>query len=739
MSDDYTETEAEEGEGLASDQAYVTWLQERLSEAEAYTDSDIVADERQQAFDYYLRRPIGDERQGRSQVVSGDVYKVVEGVSTAIADIYCSNADAVQFTPRGEDDQEKAEQRTELVNYTFWTTCKGYLPLLESIKSGVHQKTGFLTWYWAPKKRLTREVYRNQTLDSLALLNDNDAVKDVQIIGQTMTPEGQMLDVQVDIVKDLGRIVVESIPPEHVKISPRAKSADTQAAPELFTIAFKTESDCRECGYTDEQIEEMDFSGSQWNDSIDRNVDRATQGEGQARIITAYCVVDRDGDGIVELHKTVFCGDVILSDDITDEINLSGWTPNIQPHEYFGRSPADDAIQAQRLNSTLWRQALDSLYHSTNPQWRIDQSDQRVNIEDFYSPEIGRPLRAPQGAAEPIALPYVGHQVFPMLEYSTSDTENLTGFTRYSQGLDAQSLNKTATGVRMITNMSQQRVKMMARNYGELCLAPCMRGISKLLSQHSERALSIRIRGRFVDIDPREWAEEYDMVVNVGLGSVDKEQEAMHLGVVAQAQQAAVTAGGLGKVVTLKNIYNVQKKMAALAGIKDPTFAWTDPDTVPPPTEPPPPPVEVQTKQMELQADAQKTQFQSQSDQQKHAADLADKQAQREHDAQLQMALAQLKEEAETNRQLLLEQMRLNHEAGMQAQTQAAETSAKEAGNSVSEMAGIAPAIAEALQMVAQGMSAMQQVAAVLAAPKQGTAVKNKDGTFSVITQPVIQ
>jgi hypothetical protein len=726
---------------VSDDAGYVTWLQEQLSDAEAYTDSDIVADERQQALDFYLRRPMGDERQGRSQVVSGDVYKVVEGVSTAIADIYCTATDAVQFTPRGADDMDKAEQRTEAVNYTFWTTCKGYLPMLESIKSGVQFKSGYLMWYWSPEKRLTREVYRNQTQDGLALIqSDNPNIKAVKVLAETPQQDGSIAyDVQIDIVKDQGRIVVESIAPEHVKISPLAKSADLQKAPAVFVISYKSEADCLQCGYEPEVVDGMDFSGGDWRDSLNRNADRAVRNEGQARIITAFVTVDRDNDDIVELHRTVFSGDTILSDDIIDEVNISGWTPNIQPHEYFGRCPADDAIQSQRLNSTLWRQGLDSLYHATNPQWRIDSSDTRVNIEDFYNPEIGRPLRAPPGSAEAVALPYVGQHVFPMLEYSTADTENLTGFTRYSQGLDASSLNKTATGVRMITNMSQQRIKMMARNYGEMCFAPCLRGVSKLLSQHGDKALSLRLRGQYVQVDPREWSEEYDMVVNVGLGSVDKDQQAMHLGQVAQAQAMAVQGGGMGKLVTPKNLYNVQRKMAELAGIKDPSFAWTDPDTVQaPPPAPPPVDPKVQTTQMTLQADQQKFQAQAGIDQQNKAADLQDAQMARQHDAELQLALAQIKEQAATDRALQLKQLDVMAQAGMAQQAARTQEAADANGEALGGMAQVAPAIAQAMQMMAEGMNAMQQVAQLLAAPKQGRAVKNKDGSFSVITEPVL-
>jgi hypothetical protein len=718
---------------LQEDESFLTWLEEQASEAESYTD-DFARDEREQVLDFYLRRPMGDERPGRSQVVSGDVYKVVEGVSTAIADIYCSTGDAVEFVPRGEDDTEKAQQVTQAVMYTFWTTCQGYIPMIESIKSGVQFKHGYLMWYWEADKRLTRERYRNLDQGAIAMLQSNEAVRDLRIMQQTMGEEGPLFDVEVDVIRDQGRIVIESVPPEHVHVSSAAKSADVQKAPGIFVHHWKTEAECMRCGYTHEQIEAMDFSGASDYES-NRNKDQSAGRSNQARIITAYTLVDRDGDGIVELHKSVYSPGVLLSDEIVDEINIAGWTPNIQPHEFIGRCPADDAVQVQKINSTLWRQGLDSLYHSTNPMWRVDKNATRVNIEDFYSPQLGQPVRADQGAAEPIALPYVGQHVFPMLEYSQADAENLTGWTRYAQGTDAESLNKTATGVRMITNMSQQRIRMMARNYGEMCFAPCLRGISKLLSQYGSKALNVRLSGRFVQVDPREWSDEFDMTVNVGLGTVDREQQQMQLGMVSQAQAGAVQAGGLGKVVTLKNIYNVQRKVAEMAGLKDPTFAWTDPDTVPPP-EPPPPSPELQREQMRQEADAQKFQAQAELDREKRAADQSLAQWQAEFQAQVTLQLEQIKQDAETARAIQLEHIKALNQAN--SQSREFEERGKER-TETEAVKTIVPAMADALNQVQEVAQQAVMASQALAGAKAERIEKVRDKAGKLIGARIYQ
>lgn len=590
-------------------------LDEDYRDAQQYTD-DVIGPERAKALDYYLGRPMGDERPGRSSVIAREVFKVVEGTATAIADIYASTENAVEFVPRRASGVEQADQRTQAVRYVLFTQNDGFTPIMEAIKDGVMLKTGFLTWRWETQRRMTRERYRGLSDVAVQLLTQDNP--DVRMVEQApvldeMTGE-VVFDVTVDVVKESGQIVVESVPPEEILIGSKARGPRVDKAPVIIWRSEKTREELLKLGYDEAVIDEVQFSRNVSDSPVVRRGDDESDLLDSVELHTYWREIDYDGDGIVELRRIVRAGDVILENDIIDEINLSGWTPNIQPHEFFGRSPADEATDGQEVITVLKRQTLDNLYLSNNPMWRVDSSDQRVNINDFYDPEIGRPLRAPQGAAEAVIFPFIAQHSFPMIEFEQADLENRTGFTRYAQGMDAKSLNQTARGISIITNMSQQRVKMMARNFGEMCLKPAMRGISKLLSQHSTGPMLMRLNGdKFAEIDPREWAEEFDMTVNVGLGVTDKDQQLIHLQAIAQAQAAAVQSGALGKLVTMKNLYQVQAKIAENAGFKDPSFAWTDPDTVQDQPQQDP-------AQAQMQAEQQKAQMQAQVE--KYKADL---------------------------------------------------------------------------------------------------------------------
>ena len=249
----------------------------------------------------------------------------------------------------------------------------------------------------------------------------------------------------------------------------------------------------------------------------------------------------------------------------------------------------------------------DNLYFANNQRLRVltdAQGNPQANIDDLLNSRPGGIVREfVQGAVNPLEQPWIGAQTLPMLEYLSTVKENRTGYTRYSQGMDSNSLNKTARGVSLIMNASQKRMKLMARIMAEALVAPTMRGVFKTLTDYCMEKLSFRLRNNYVQYDPQEWRDGYDMTINVGLGTGDKEQQHAMLMQIAQTQAQAVQAGALDKLVSMQHIYNTQARIIENAGFKDADEFWLDPSKQPPqqPQPPQPDPNEVMKHQTELQ------------------------------------------------------------------------------------------------------------------------------------------
>jgi hypothetical protein len=205
----------------------------------------------------------------------------------------------------------------------------------------------------------------------------------------------------------------------------------------------------------------------------------------------------------------------------------------------------------------------------------------------------------------------------PMLDYVQGMRENRTGVSRTSMGLNPDSLNNTATGRQIDQSAAYQRVELIARIAAELLVKPIFKGILKLLTDGDMEKMVFRLRDEFVEYDPNEWRDSYDMTIHVGLGTGDKMAQGQSLAALWQMQQAAMQYG----IATNKHLYNTAVKTVENAGFKDVQSFVQDPSKQPPPP-PAPPPLPLQIKQMELQADAQKMQAQLQADAQKVQAEL---------------------------------------------------------------------------------------------------------------------
>ena len=97
----------------------------------------------------------------------------------------------------------------------------------------------------------------------------------------------------------------------------------------------------------------------------------------------------------------------------------------------------------------------------------------------------------------------------------------------------------------------------------------------------------VRLRGTWVAMDPREWNDQMDVTVTVGLGNGNKDQMLGHLMMILQTQQAAMQQlGPQNPLVGLQNVYNTLEKICENAGLKTAGPYFTDPKSagaVPPP------------------------------------------------------------------------------------------------------------------------------------------------------------
>jgi hypothetical protein len=164
-----------------------------------------------------------------------------------------------------------------------------------------------------------------------------------------------------------------------------------------------------------------------------------------------------------------------------------------------------------------------------------------------------------------------------MVEYMDDMKEKRTGITAYNQGLDSNSLNKTATGVQQIMSAAQQRLELVARTFAETGVKDLFLLVHRLVRQNVTKPDIVRIRNQWVNIDPREWKNRKDLSISVGLGAGNKDQQLMHLNTILQMQKEALAVG----LTDPEKIYNALAKLTQNAGFKNPDEFWINPANTP--------------------------------------------------------------------------------------------------------------------------------------------------------------
>ena len=89
-------------------------------------DADEIIERRTENLKRYEGELHGDERFGRSQVITRDVLETVEGVMPFFMRVFYSTNDVVKFEPVSDDDIELADQMTHFANHVLKKQNEGF-------------------------------------------------------------------------------------------------------------------------------------------------------------------------------------------------------------------------------------------------------------------------------------------------------------------------------------------------------------------------------------------------------------------------------------------------------------------------------------------------------------------------------------------------------------------------------------------------------------------------------------
>ena len=652
-------------------------LNRKEEEAGHYVWGEL-ASKRDTSLREYYRMPYGNEQDGWSSVVTSDVSDTVEWILPALLKTFTSTDKAVSFEPTTAADVDGAEQATDACNYVFYKQNNGFLVLYTALKDALTIKNCAVMWRKETKDVVSSVPFKGATEEMLAMLLQEKGTEIQEAEASQVADEFGMpvliYNGRLKKTESKTIIKVEAFNPDDLLIERDWTSPLLADCPYVARMMEVTLTDLKNMGFDvdADDLRSSEITGTkrdekQLAEMAESDSDDDSMAEGWLRI--EYVLADVDGDGIAERLCIYRLKDKILKKEVVSHVPVATFSPVLNTHQWDGQSLAEIVSDIQKLHTELIRQSLDNLKLTNNPRKNVltdANGSPLANLDDLLDSRIGGIVRVrANDAVTDNIVPFTGGHTLPMLEYVKGMREDRTGVSRTSMGLNPDSLNNTATGRQLDQSAAMQRVELIARICAEILIKPIFQGILKLLTDGGMEKLAFRLRDEFVEYDPNEWRDSYDMTINVGLGTGDVQQKNQQLMMIAALQEKGMAVG----LATPKHLYHTGAKLIENAGFKDIQNFIQDPSKEPP--KPQQPPIEVQVAQIKIQADGQKHQAEMQADVQKFQAEtqMTRETEQIKADAKLQEIRANLELQAANDaRDSEREQYKAQIDAQLEAQ-----------------------------------------------------------------------
>lgn len=646
---------SEEQQAEARRQKLVLMLKAEEEESLGYAESEVTG-QQVEALKRYYGEKYGDEEEGRSQVVTREVFETIEWQRNDYARIFASGGNVVSLEETSESDEKYAKDAADYLNWMFFSDNPGFENLDDFAFDGMLHRRGYLAVYWRDK-----EYQAPQSLTGLNIMQVHELMNDpqVEIIGQDFEQESEVggINLIVRRTKSPARAVIESKAPEDMRLNGRAVTIDGAryvgcvnrmlCGEAVRMWPDRAEDIIAACGKTSSMAgfsrRSEDVRQERFQDDANDWKYQGNEEAQEVEVLEEYLRVDLNGDGYPELIRSYRIGDTLLEESEVEENPFASWTPIRIPHRFMGLSVHDITTDIQRQNTVIMRAGLDALYQAVVNREAYDIDKLGEDGANAMMSTVAGTKIPVKGNPNEAIVPLTGgidttKVAWDALQINKQRLSDRTGATPQTKGLDSDQLTKEHSGkaLGMLQLNADARKEMTARNLAA-GLSDLFGKLYRLVCRNQNEARQAKIGGKWCQFDPRTWNS--DLRVSVHSGGLNREHTLMGLQLIVQEQDKVVEALGPGNPnVTMKNRFRYQEELCRVAGFKsaDPFFTdvpdvpetdeqgqpAVDPETGQPKMKPWAPPPQEDPAMAKVKADAAAQQVKQEADQQTQAAKL---------------------------------------------------------------------------------------------------------------------
>jgi hypothetical protein len=528
-----------------------------------------------------------------SSWVSRDVKTTIDWIMPSLMEVFTGSDDPVDIAGVNVNDDDNARKIQQLISYFVTRKNSFFTFMYNFLHDGLTINMGCAKVYWKrEEERQPMEVLADAQMMQMILAGE--AAGQVEIKEAVpVTPLGDLLRVTFDVINvKVNQPIIENMSPSELRFTPEARDlhqskfvaqrkvvrGDYLKRMETQGVYQNVDEAMEKAG---EGVRQTSLLDRKHNERIAEMHGRLSDGDNASKefeLYEAYLKVDYNNDGIYENVIVHVVGDTPLKiqDNVFEMPPFFIFSPEHDCYAIFGEDSITDTLeQLQDLKTALIRQMIIAVAKNNVPQKFVDESnvDMDALLEGAEIVPVKNNVPANQAVFQPPPIQIDG-SAMTLVQYAQNEIESQSGSTRYNQGLDSSSLNRTATGISAIMGASDKKIKLIARLAAETAWIPIVKFLILLCQKFVDDGQMIRLADENIAIRREEISIDYDLIVNVGRGASSKEIQIQYLMVLINQLYPKLEMIG---IVNAESWYNVTKELLEVMGIRSTEKFLLDP------------------------------------------------------------------------------------------------------------------------------------------------------------------
>lgn len=535
-----------------------------------------------------------------SEFCSRDIKTTIKWMVPSLVEPFLGTDDPVDIRAVNIEDDEKAKKVQQLLKYQLQRK-NAYPAFIESEWKDALKYNWCVAKVWW-KREVERKRYKqmisSRDTEYVILLEQEEAAGNVEIV--EVKPLKEAPDIFIltfdKVTVTANNPVVQYMSPDELRYTPDGRNVqdakfsahrkivngDYLKQREMEGVYKNVDKAMRdyENGGGDTRPDELQVHSNKELDTIGERLSDDDLASKQFELYECYLHVDYNNDGRFESIIVHVIGEtpIRISKNDMDMSPFFCFSAEADPINAFNENEGftDDLEQLQDLKTAIFRQIITNVAKNNSPQTFINNNvdiDALINNDEYVLCDT---------TDNPATQVFAGGQLpisplsMDVVQYAQNEIEAQSGSTRYNQGLDSNSLNKTATGITAILGQAEKRMKQMSRMYAENFIVPIFKYIILLNQRYMDQEQLIRLTNQNIIITKDELNIDYDLIINVGLGPGTKEAMIQYLMVIINQIYPILAQAGL---VTPNSWYNIVTELLEKMGIRNVANYILDPNS----------------------------------------------------------------------------------------------------------------------------------------------------------------